>query len=62
MAARLGLTQGLPAWIYAILAICLFFGLAISLSKRKANWATFLIIIYATLGSLAAYLAIYKPF
>lgn len=62
MAARLGLTSGLPAWIYAKLAIWVFFGLAISLSKRKASWATSLVIVYTTLGSAAAYFAIYKPF
>ena len=62
MAARLGLTQGLPGWIYAKLGIWLFFGLAFSLSKRKAHWATSLVIAYVTMGSAAAYLAIYKPF
>ncbi len=60
MLARLGI-HDFPGWIYGKIAIWLFFGFAISLSKRKANWALSLVILYAALAGTAAYLALLKP-
>lgn len=59
MLARLGITSGLPGWIYAKLGIWLLLGLAISLAKRKPSY--FLSVVIITLLSLAPYVAIYKP-
>lgn len=61
MAARLGLVNGLPGWIYGKLAIWVILGIGISLSKRKAQWGTFLFLIYAGLVGVASWLAITKP-
>ncbi len=61
MAARLGLMNGLPLWIYAKLGIWAFMAIAISLVKRKAQWSFFLVGLIACMVALATYFAIYKP-
>lgn len=62
MAARLGFIQGLPAWIQAKLVVWVLLGGAIVLAKRFGNLGFLNAAIFWTLGTLAAYLAIYKPF
>jgi hypothetical protein len=62
MAARLGYGGNLPMWIYAKLGVWLIMGLAISVAKRKAKMAVPLILIFAAWGTVAAWLALYKPF
>jgi len=61
MAARMGLVQGLPGWIYAKLGIWAVLALSISLAKRKASWSFALVGLFSGLVALAAYFAIYKP-
>lgn len=61
MAARMGLINGLPMWIYAKLAIWAFMAVAISVVKRKAQWSFFLVGLFASLVALATYFAIFKP-
>ena len=60
--ARLGLINGLPGWIYAKLALWLVLGAAISLVKRKGGigWPIFVSLI--AVFTIAAVLAILKPF
>ncbi len=62
LAARLGLTSGLPGWIYAKLAIWLILGGAISLVKRKGliGWPLFISLI--AIFTITAIIAILKPF
>ncbi len=60
--AKLGLTKNIPGWIFGKLAIWLILGLAVSLVKRKGHigWPIFISLI--SIFSLAAYLAVMKPF
>ncbi len=62
LAARLGLISGLPGWIFVKLGIWLVLGAAISLIKRKGiiGWPLFVALI--ALFSVAAIVAITKPF
>ena len=60
--ARLGLTGGLPGWIYAKLGIWLILGGSMLLARRKAQWGTALIGFWVALGAIAACLATFKPF
>ena len=62
LAARLGLVAGLPSWIYAKLAIWFILGGAISLVKRKGiiGWPLFISLI--AVFTIAAVIAILKPF
>ena len=62
LAARLGLMQGLPGWIYAKLAIWLVLGAAVVLIKRKGaiGWPLFISLILTFIA--AAILAVTKPF
>ena len=61
MAARLGLINGLPLWIYAKLGIWAFLAISVSIAKRKAQWSFTLVGLFAGLVALATYFAIYKP-
>ena len=61
MLAQLGITGGLPNWIYAKLAIWLVFGASIALVNRGKGspmlwWAL------VVLGGVAGWLGIFKPF
>lgn len=62
MMARLGLVSGFPNWIYAKLAIWLYFGGAIALVKRKGHlgWKLYLPLILVLM--IAGYIALAKPF
>ncbi|UOF02869.1 hypothetical protein [Bdellovibrio reynosensis] len=62
MAARLGLVQGLPAWVQAKIGIWLVLGIAISLVKRKGYIGWPIAILLWGLGTTAAFIAINKPF
>jgi hypothetical protein len=61
MAARMGLTSGLPSWIYGKLAVWVLLGLGISLTKRKPQWTLPLVGLFAVLVGIATALAVYKP-
>lgn len=60
--ARLGLTRNLPGWVFAKIAIWLILGGSLALVKRKGHigWPLFISLI--GIFSLAAYLAVIKPF
>jgi hypothetical protein len=63
MMARMGVAHGgFPGWIWGKLAIWLFLGLAIVLPYRVAASAKPLAFVVPTLGALAAWFAIFKPF
>ncbi len=62
MLARLGMTSGLPGWIYAKLTIWLVLGGSMVLAKRKAHIGPMLVVGWILIGGMAAYLAILKPF
>jgi len=62
LAARLGLVSGLPGWIHAKIAVWLLIGLLPIVVKRKPELATAVWFTAPTLGLLAAYLGVYKPF
>lgn len=61
MAARMGLVNGLPLWIYLKLGIWAFMAIAVSIAKRKAQWTFSLMGVFSGLVALATYFAIYKP-
>lgn len=61
LAARLGLVQGLPIWVWVKIAIWLVMGASIALAKRKAKWGLPLLYAWIILGGTAAYFAITKP-
>lgn len=59
---RLGISHtSFPLWIWLKLAIWLALGAALTLIKRAPNLRTALWIVLPLLGTLAAYLCIYKP-
>ena len=60
--ARLGITGGLPAWIWAKLVIWLLLSAAIALPYRRPDWGKPLAVILPLLAVLAAYFALFKPF
>lgn len=61
LAARLGLVQGLPNWIYIKLVLWLILGGSIVLAKRKSQWALGLYFLWLLIGALGASMAITKP-
>lgn len=60
--ARLGLVGGFPGWVWAKLVIWLVFGLVVGLIPRVPKLAPVLWIGVIILGSVAGYLAQFKPF
>ncbi len=60
--ARLGLTHDIPKWVMGKLLIWLILGGITALIKRKGyiGWPIFALLV--ALFSLAAYLALFKPF
>lgn len=62
MLARLGLTNGLPGWIYGKLGIWVLLGGALVLAKRMPHLAKPLWLGTVAVATAAAYLALYKPF
>lgn len=61
MLARLGITGGLPGWIWAKLAIWVLLGALVALPLRFPALARPLWLLVPLLGTLAAYMAFYKP-
>ena len=61
MLARLGLLGGIPLWAYAKVVIWLVLGGSVALAKRKSAWGLKLVSAWIALGTLAAYLCIFKP-
>lgn len=62
--ARLGIVHGMdwPGWLWAKLGIWVLLGAAVVIPKRKPEWGGALVLLLPVLGSIAAWLAIYKPF
>ncbi|HUP25235.1 MAG TPA: hypothetical protein VNB06_20145 [Thermoanaerobaculia bacterium] len=58
--AKLGI--GFPGWVWVKLVLWLVFGALIAVPYRKPSWNVALLWLLPVLGTLAAYLAIYKPF
>jgi hypothetical protein len=59
--ARLQLMQSMGAWVYGKIAIWLLLGGTPVILRRKPALALPLLIASIALGSIAAFLAIYKP-
>lgn len=62
MLARLGLTAGLPGWIWAKLAIWAILAAIVALPLRFPALARPIWFLVPILGTTAAYMALYKPF
>lgn len=63
MAGKLGVfASGTTGWLWAKLVIWLALGGSMVLAKRKAQLGTGLLGLWIALGTLAAYMAIFKPF
>lgn len=62
MLARLGMTAGLPNWIYGKLVIWLVFGASIALVNRGKGSPMLWWILIVVLGGAAAWMGIFKPF
>ena len=62
MLARLGMTGGLPGWIFAKLGLWALLGGALVIAKRKPAFARPLWIGTIGVALAAAYLGLYKPF
>ena len=62
MLARLGVTDGLPGWIFAKLAIWLVLGGLLVAAKKSASWSARLLFVLPVLAVLAGYVAYTKPF
>ncbi|MCA9537278.1 MAG: hypothetical protein KC620_00235 [Myxococcales bacterium] len=60
--ARLGISWPWPGWIFAKIAIWLFFGAAATLVMRKPAMAKGLWWLFVLIFAAAAWLALYKPF
>lgn len=62
MAAKLQIFMAMPGWLYGKIAIWVLLALAVSLLKRKPQWALFNLLLIVALGATAAGLALLKPF
>jgi len=60
--ARLGFGGNMPNWAIAKICIWVLLGGAIALAKRKGQFGWPLMILFVALGTIAAWLAITKPF
>jgi hypothetical protein len=62
--ARIGVMHGMnwPGWVWGKLVIWLLLGAAVIIPKRKPEWGAALLLLIPTLGGVAAWLAIFKPF
>ena len=59
--ARLGLVKDMPNWVFAKLAVWLYFGASIALIKRKGQIGWILYLPMLLIFMVAAYIAITKP-
>lgn len=60
--ARLGLTQGLPPWVYAKIALWIVLGGLLAFAKRASRFYPLLFVASIVTVFSATYLAIFKPF
>lgn len=61
MLARLGITSGLPGWVWAKLAIWILVAASITLPLRMRSVAVPAWFVLPTLGAVAGWLALFKP-
>lgn len=62
MLAKIGMTGGLPNWIYGKLVIWLVFGASIALVNKGKGSPMLWWILIIVLGGAAAWMGIFKPF
>ena len=62
LALQLGIGRNLPGWIWMKMAIWLMAGGTVILARRFSQYAALLMVYFAVLVALAAWLALYKPF
>lgn len=62
LAARLGIFAEFPKWMIAKLVIWVLLAIAISVMKRRPQWAFASLLVIVGLVGTAAWLAISKPF
>ncbi|MBO6575434.1 MAG: hypothetical protein JJ896_08465 [Rhodothermales bacterium] len=62
MLARLGIISGWPGWVWAKLAIWVILGGSLTAMRKMPERGRPLLFGAILLGTLAAYLALYKPF
>lgn len=60
--ARLGLVSGLPKWVYIKLAVWFLLGGAFAFAKRKSLPAYVQVVLWLSLGFIAVFAVITKPF
>jgi hypothetical protein len=58
MLAQLGIAGGIPYWIFIKLTIWMFFGVAIAIVKRKANWFVWTLLFLV--GAMAPYVVLFR--
>jgi hypothetical protein len=61
LAGRLGYMNEIPMWMYFKMAIWLVLGGSMVLAKRQAKMMGVLMPLWILLGTVAGYLALYKP-
>ncbi|HAG91383.1 MAG TPA: hypothetical protein DCL41_05900 [Bdellovibrionales bacterium] len=59
--ARLGLTSGIPQWVWVKLGVWFLVGATYSVAKRKMLSPFFQITLWMILAGIAASMAIFKP-
>ena len=62
LAARLQMFGNLPLWVYLKIGLWLLFGLAVVPLRRKPEWSLGIWVLLPVMASIAAWLAISKPF
>lgn len=62
MLAKLQIMGAFPGWVWAKIVVWLALGGSMVLAKRKAELRTTLLIFWALLVAVAAFMGIFKPF
>jgi uncharacterized membrane protein SirB2 len=60
--ARLGMSEGIPGWVWAKVVLWLILGAVAATFKRGPGVARLVLWLLPVLGGIAAWLALYKPF
>lgn len=62
LGARLGLMASFPNWLIAKIIVWLFLGAIVFFLRKRPEWVVLNASAILSLGGLAAWLAVYKPF